>query len=211
MLSYITWLQKGYKMEKINARSVLTNMTLDRSWSKKDGPVFNRVQHLKLIAPITVKDLQHAIGDISDIKVPGYDGFNAFFFKDLGLFPLVGAVVTKVVLNFFEINVMFRPINCTTVTLIPKVSNPNKLIEFRPISSCSLLCKIISKILTKRMQKVIDIIVDKCQSAFVPDRVINDNIIIIHELIKGYSRKGISRRCMLKVNIKKAYHSVEWC
>nr|XP_016491587.1 PREDICTED: uncharacterized protein LOC107811215 [Nicotiana tabacum] len=41
-------------------------------------------------------------------------------------------------------------------------------------------------------------------------RVITDNIIMSHELIKGYGRKNISPRCMLKIDIHKAYDSVEW-
>lgn len=41
-------------------------------------------------------------------------------------------------------------------------------------------------------------------------RRIFDNIILSHELVKGYKRKQVSPRCMIKVGIKKAYNSVEW-
>ncbi|XP_060190388.1 uncharacterized protein LOC132619521 [Lycium barbarum] len=37
-----------------------------------------------------------------------------------------------------------------------------------------------------------------------------DNVLIPHELVKGYSHKGISARCTIKVDIRKAYDSVEW-
>lgn len=53
-------------------------------------------------------------------------------------------------------------------------------------------------------------IVDESQSAFVPGRLINNNVLMSHELVKGYSRKGISPRCMLKVDMRKAYNSIEW-
>ncbi|XP_016484541.2 uncharacterized protein LOC107805075 [Nicotiana tabacum] len=39
-----------------------------------------------------------------------------------------------------------------------------------------------------------DHLVDKSQSGFIPGRVITDNIILSHELVKGYGRKGISPR-----------------
>ncbi|XP_075095511.1 uncharacterized protein LOC142173762 [Nicotiana tabacum] len=55
-----------------------------------------------------------------------------------------------------------------------------------------------------------DILVGNCQSTFVPGRVISDNIILSHELVKGYGRRGISPRCMVKVDMQKAYDSLEW-
>ncbi|XP_060200313.1 uncharacterized protein LOC132628555 [Lycium barbarum] len=55
-----------------------------------------------------------------------------------------------------------------------------------------------------------DGLIDRSQSAFVPGRLINDNIILSNELVKGYGRKNVSPRCMLKVDMKKAYDSIEW-
>lgn len=48
------------------------------------------------------------------------------------------------------------------------------------------------------------------QAVFVPGRVLNDNILLGHELVKGYGRKGISPRCMVKIDMQKAYDSLEW-
>lgn len=53
-------------------------------------------------------------------------------------------------------------------------------------------------------------LVEPNQSAFVPGRALNDDVILSHELIKGYGRQGISRRCMIKVDMRKAYDSLEW-
>lgn len=53
-------------------------------------------------------------------------------------------------------------------------------------------------------------LVDLSQAAFVPRRMLNDNMILSHELIKGYGRKGISPRCMSKIDMQKAYDSLEW-
>lgn len=57
---------------------------------------------------------------------------------------------------------------------------------------------------------MIDSVIDSGQAGLVPGRVITDNILLSHELVKGYTRKAISPRCMLKIDIQKAYDSVEW-
>ncbi|XP_056686005.1 uncharacterized protein [Spinacia oleracea] len=41
-------------------------------------------------------------------------------------------------------------------------------------------------------------------------RGISDNILLAIELIKGYNRKNLSPWCMIKVDLKKAYDSIEW-
>ncbi|XP_060201738.1 uncharacterized protein LOC132630180 [Lycium barbarum] len=64
--------------------------------------------------------------------------------------------------------------------------------------------------LTQRLQPVMDVLVDSGQTSFVPGRRLNDNVILSHELVKCYGRKEISPRCMIKIDMKKAYDSLEW-
>jgi len=53
-------------------------------------------------------------------------------------------------------------------------------------------------------------LVDPNQSTFVPGRALNDNVILSHEIVKGYGRQRISKRCMVKIDMKKAYDSLKW-
>lgn len=70
--------------------------------------------------------------------------------------------------------------------------------------------KIITKVLTRRLKNVIGDLIGDAQSAFIERWCITDNIIFAHELFKVYNRKGISLRCVLKVDIRKAYNSLDW-
>nr|XP_016488098.1 PREDICTED: uncharacterized protein LOC107808123 [Nicotiana tabacum] len=94
--------------------------------------------------------------------------------------------------------------------LVPKVASATSIKEYRPIACCSTLYKLISKIITAKLKMVVDSIVGPAQVAFIEGRNILDNMIIAHKLVKGYTQKGVSPRCCIKVDIRKAYDSVEW-
>ncbi|KAK4381148.1 hypothetical protein Sango_2996100 [Sesamum angolense] len=60
------------------------------------------------------------------------------------------------------------------------------------------------------MQRVLPLLIDYSQNAFVPGHSITDNILLAQELLAGYNQKRLPLRCTIKVDIQKAYDSVEW-
>jgi hypothetical protein len=70
--------------------------------------------------------------------------------------------------------------------------------------------KVISKILYARLVVALADIISSLQNAFLGGRVMADNIYIIQELLWLYERKRVSPRCLMKVNLKKAFESVQW-
>jgi hypothetical protein len=72
-------------------------------------------------------------------------------------------------------------INEAAIVLIPKVDKPELLKEFRPISLCSVIYKIVSKCLVNRLRPLLDDLIGLTQSAFIPGRMITDNALIAFE------------------------------
>lgn len=79
----------------------------------------------------------------------------------------------------------------------------------RPISRYNTIYKIILNILITRLGSVITTVVDDNQSSFEPCKIIHDNIMRGQELVRGYGRKSVPPRCMVHMDIQKAYDTVE--
>ncbi|KAL2237568.1 UNVERIFIED_CONTAM: hypothetical protein Sindi_0948500 [Sesamum indicum] len=149
-----------------------------------------------------------AIFDIAEDKAPGPDGYSSGFFK--AAWPIVGQEVSSAVLDFFSTGRLLKWINTTLLALILKVHSPVTVGEFRPICCCKVLYKIIAKLIIQRLSVILDKLISPCQAAFVPGRSIGDNIMMAQELFTRYNQARLPPRCALKVDIRKAYDTVEW-
>lgn len=120
--------------------------------------------------------------------------------------------MTREVLHFLNGGGMPNNWNDTTVVLIPKTHNLEKWKDLRPISLCNVVYKIASKVLTNRLKRILPDIISQNQSAFVPGRLITDNILIAYELTHFLQNKrwGTDGYAAVKLDMSKAYDRVEW-
>ncbi|KAL6878487.1 hypothetical protein ACP4OV_012657 [Aristida adscensionis] len=163
-----------------------------------------------LLREFTREEIHDALENIGDLKVPGPDGMPSIFYKNF--WEVVGEKVTKEVLDFLNGGEMARGWNDTVISVIPKVKVPERVTELRPISLCNVTYKLISKVLANRLKKILDEIISPSHSAFVPGRLISDNILVAYEVTHYMMNKrvGDTGFAAIKLDMSKAYDKVEW-
>ncbi|KAL9679552.1 hypothetical protein QQ045_017417 [Rhodiola kirilowii] len=172
------------------------------------GPRVKDEECSVLVRSVSFNEITDIVNSLPSGKAAGPDGFNAEFFK--ASWNVIGPDVVKSICSFMQTRVMHPGINSAYLALIPKIKNACCPKDFRPISCCNVVYKIISTMLANRLKPVLKYLVNQSQSAFIEGRDIAHNISLVQELLGNYRRKHISKRCMLKLDISKAYDSVEW-
>ncbi|XP_039048777.1 uncharacterized protein LOC120189611 [Hibiscus syriacus] len=158
--------------------------------------------------PVTSEEIKEAVFDQGNNKAPGPDGYSPQFFKHS--WPIIGEDVVAAIKHFFHHSTMLHAFNATTIILVPKIHNPSKVKDFRPISCCSVIYKVVSKILVKRLSGLLLDIISLNQTVFIKGISIVENTILAQELVKGYNKKNISPRCSLKIDLQKAFDILHW-
>lgn len=156
------------------------------------------------------EEIADALFQIGPLKAHGPDGFPARFYQRN--WGLIKSDVVRVVKEFFHTGIMPDGINATAIVLIPKVNQPMELKEFRPISLCNVIYKIVSKCLVNRLRPILDDLISQNQSAFVPGRMITDNALLAFECFHSIQRNKSPGKaaCAYKLDLSKAYDRVDW-
>ncbi|XP_026428361.1 uncharacterized protein LOC113324255 [Papaver somniferum] len=153
-----------------------------------------------------VIDLEKDIRDLTDILVRMV--FHLGFIRHNGIFK---DDVCKTIKSFFHSGFLLKQLNKTRVSLIPKTQSPHMPEDFRPIALCNTLYKIISKVTALRMKKHISRISSPMQAAYVPGRLISENVCLVQEIFQAMKKKeGKGGNLALKMDMSKAFDRLEW-
>lgn len=141
-------------------------------------------------------------------KSPGPDGFPCEFFTTT--WPFIAQDFTIAVQSVFKLGFLPKGINSTILALVPKNLVAKEMKDYRPIACCNVLYKVVSKILANRLKVILTRIILKNQSAFVKGRLLMENVLLASEFVKDYHKDSISPSCAMKIDIFKAFDSVQW-
>uniref|UniRef100_A0A803NWW7 Reverse transcriptase n=1 Tax=Cannabis sativa TaxID=3483 RepID=A0A803NWW7_CANSA len=181
------------------------SMELEDLFDRKIGEEEN--QSLTRIP--SIEEIRDTVFSIHPLKSPGPDGLPGRFFRKY--WDVVGSNVYKAVQEVFATGEVHPKLNYTFICLIPKVNNPRRMEQFRPISLCNFPYKIITKILVNRMRPYMEDLISPFQSAFIPGRWIAESSILTQELVQTIRRKrGMGGLMAIKLDMHNAYDRMEW-
>ena len=169
----------------------------------------NTEANIILNTPITNREIFEGLWVLKSFKGPSPDGLHAGFFQRFWL--IVGDFVREEVKRVFSSRIISDYMNQTLITLIPNCRSPESLSNYRLISFCNTIYKIVTKIIVNRIYPFLSELISPLQVAFVPRRKGLDNAITVQELIHTMSKKkGRIGVMAIKLNLEKAYDHLEW-
>eukprot|EP00253_Pinus_taeda_P015079 PITA_15079 len=161
----------------------------------------------ELFQEVRKEEVESTIKSMEKDKSPGPDGWTVKLFTHF--FELIGDELTDVVEESRKKGEIFSPFNATFIALIPKKEDPESFEDFRPISLCNCIYKIIAKTVAVRLKPVLSKCISPEQFGFLDGRQIHEAIGVAQETIHSI-RKSNSKGAVLKIDLSKAYDRISW-
>jgi hypothetical protein len=131
--------------------ALFSNNGNDVQWQQTElsFPKLSEDELQDISCDIVDEEIRRAVFSMSPWKAPGPDGFPAGFYQKS--WNIVGKGVCDFVRQVWANPLLLREVNCTDICLIPKVERPEFIHQFRPISLCNTIYKIVSKVLSPQL------------------------------------------------------------
>ncbi|RVW79938.1 LINE-1 reverse transcriptase-like [Vitis vinifera] len=152
-----------------------------------EGLQFNQLSSREadgLEVPFSVEEIHSALMEMGGDKAPGPDGFSVAFWQEC--WDFVKEEVVEMFKEFFEHGSFAKP-----------------------ISLLGGLYKLLAKVLANRLKKVLDRVVSVDPKCLVRGRQILDASLVANEVI-DYWKKSKEKGLICKLDIEKAYDSINW-
>lgn len=159
--------------------------------------------HYELV--FKAEEIREALFQMHPLKVPGLDGLPCLVFQKY--WHIVGPKVTQLALDVLNNNMNPNSLNNTHIVLIPKCKHLKSPKDYKPISLCNVIMKIITKTTANRIKTILPNVIDEENNAFVQGRLITDNALVALESFHWMKnkRKGRIVFMALKLDMAKAY------
>ena len=128
-------------------------------------PTVTKDMNANLNWPFTVEKVYRALHQMAPLIAPSFDGISQIFYKSFQ--HIVGCDVTKATLSALNLGVVPESINTTFIAFIPKIMDPKKVFDFRPISLCKVIYKLIAEVLVNHLKLILPYVVFDTHSAFL--------------------------------------------
>ena len=112
-------------------------------------PLITADHNRMLLAPFTLEEIKKVVSSFPPDKALGTDGFIALLYQKC--WDFIGSDLLAVVEESRRNAKMIRSFNSTNIAIIPKVKQPASFADFRAISLCNMIYKLITKTMYMRL------------------------------------------------------------
>ena len=155
--------------------------------------------------PLSLEEISNALKSCKDSS-PGPDGIPYSVYR--ALWDIAAPILMESWTYSLDKGLLPQSHLDSIITLLPKEGKDTRDIKnWRPITLANCDAKIITKALANRVSLVLETIIDKSQTAYIPGRSVMDNI-RSNFLIRSYCKKKNIEALLISLDAKKAFDSV---
>eukprot|EP00253_Pinus_taeda_P003892 PITA_03892 len=158
-----------------------------------------------IMAPVSKEEVEDTLKSMQKDKSPGPDGWTVKFFQHF--FEFIDDKLVEVVEESKRTGSIYHSFNSTFLGLIPKSDLLGSFEEFRPISLCTCVYKIIAKVIASRLKPFLSRNISPEQFGFLNSRQIHEAIGFSQETL--HSLKSWEKSCS-ENRLSKAFERISW-
>ena len=197
-----TFYENLYSSKQVNDGDIdnyLSTLNVRNVLSEKDQELCDKFPSLE--------ECEEAVKNMKSNKSPGLDGLTSEFYKCF--WNDVKYLFYNSLKNVYDNKEMSFSQRLAVMTLIHKKGDKKLLKNYRPLSLTNTDYKIIAFVFARRLQKIIDNLINKNQSAYIKGRFIGENARLILDIF-DYCEENNYDGILLFLDFEKAFDSVEW-
>eukprot|EP00253_Pinus_taeda_P031311 PITA_31311 len=209
--SWAIWIQAGDDNTKFFHNFAKCRKVSNTIWKlhTPDGDLadnFNKLTHLGITH---FRNLYKCPQEANLLDIINVANHFPRFVEEEDVESLISPDLLRVVEESRTTGSIYHAINSTFVALIPKSDSPASFDDYRPISLCNCLYKIISKTIANLLRPILSQSISPQQFAFLESRQIHEAIGLAQEALHSIWSKHL-KAILLKIDLSKAFDRVSW-
>ena len=132
-------------------------------------------------------EVHQALKQMHPKKSPRPDGMPPLFYQHF--WSLSSECVTKAVLDYLNLGINPPKFSETHIILIPKIKNPTKITQYKPINLSIIISRLATKVLANRLKRFLPNVISENQSAFMSNHLITNNVLVAFETMHYLNQK----------------------